>query len=76
MPETQGYCQEKAQAWFARRGVLPMPRTVDAALSVTHKLIWPAKIRVKAGKYKEIVQFGDWRKPEVVEEELKDNLPF
>ena len=53
---------EKCQAWFARRGVTPMPRTVEAAIDAAKKAMWPAKISVRReGKYDTIVSYGEWR---------------
>lgn len=61
MPENIGYPQQKAQAWFARRGISPMPRTVTEALQEAPFLPIPTKITVKeGGKYPEIVSCSGW----------------
>ena len=61
-PLHSGYPMQKCQAWFARRGVTPMPRTVEAAIDAAKKAMWPAKISVRReGKYDTIVSYGEWR---------------
>ena len=58
-----GFAQQNAQAWFARRGVVPMPKTVDDALRITAELPIPVKIHVrKNGKYDQIIRY-EWNTP-------------
>lgn len=74
--EHGGYAQEKAQAWFARRGVSPMPSTVEDALYACGSLAEPHAISIKTGgKFPEIVRH-DFSKLLNKVEEPEDNLPF
>jgi DNA repair protein RadD len=51
-----GFARSKAQAWWARRGLLPVPETIDDALARTDDLIQPGRIALQvSGKYPEIV---------------------
>lgn len=60
--EHPGYPRSKASAWFARRGVVPMPTTVSDALAIADSLPWPRKITVrKPDKYYEIVRYANWQ---------------
>lgn len=55
--EHNGYAQERAAAWFARRGML-MPKTVDEALKISPKLIAPKRIRTKQeGRFRRIIGY-------------------
>lgn len=66
--EHRGFAQTKAQQWFARRGIVPMPTTVAQAIDAAKKAVWPAKITVrKDGKYDTIVNYAGWKKPEIEE---------
>jgi DNA repair protein RadD len=57
-PEHTGFAQEKAARWFARRGMVPMPRTVESALEHKDTLLKPVAIAVKrAGKYPEVISY-------------------
>ena len=71
--EHTGYAKSKASAWFARRGVCPMPKTIDEALNIAYELPQPSHITVKrAGKYDEIIGYK-WEKKQ---EKEVENLPF
>ena len=64
-PEHQGFPRSKSCQWFARRGVMPAPETVEKALIAAELCVWPAKITVgQAGKYDEIIAYSNWQKPE------------
>jgi DNA repair protein RadD len=78
-PEHTGWAAEKAQAWFARRGVSRMPSTVTEALDVSDRLLQPGKISIKSGgKFPEIVRydFSQSVQPKIEEEDDSNNLPF
>lgn len=51
-----GYARTKAEAWWMRRGQVPVPASVEAAAARVDELQAPCDIRVKkAGKYTEVV---------------------
>ena len=53
--EHQGYARLKAEGWWQRRSVAPIPRTVDEALNVVGGLLRPSHIFVRInGKFTEI----------------------
>ena len=54
-----GFAKEKARAWWAaRRGLQPLPLTVDEALERTAELREPGRVAVQMdGKYPRIVSF-------------------
>lgn len=66
----QGFAKQKAQAWFARRGISPMPKTIEEAIEAAKKAVFPGKITTrKNGKYDEIISMGAWKNP-INEEEV------
>jgi len=53
--EHQGYARLKAEGWWERRSVAPIPRTVDEALSATGGLLRPSHIFVRSsGQFTEV----------------------
>lgn len=53
--EHQGYARLKAEGWWERRSVAPIPRTVDEALSAVGGLLRPSHIFVRSnGQFTEI----------------------
>jgi DNA repair protein RadD len=76
--EHEGFARQKAAMWFARRGILVPPKTVDEAIDAAQRALWPAKITVrKDGKYDTILSYSDWKEPEPVEEkETSSEVPF
>ena len=76
--EHGGFAQSKAQSWFARRGVFPMPRTAEDAVDAAMGCPVPGRISVKDGKFPEIIRYDFSVKPErdnAVEPE-DDECPF
>lgn len=54
--ERSGYARMKAESWWRRRCVLPVPGTVAEALDVTYALMEPASVTVSdAGQYPELL---------------------
>lgn len=61
-PQHKGYARSMFEKWWIKRGNLPIPATVEEALTRKAELRKPVAIQVrKAGKYPEIVSydFGD-----------------
>jgi len=57
-PEHHGFAASKAQAWFARRGLLPAPVSVDDALTRRDAILKPQKITVRHSKYPEVISYA------------------
>lgn len=56
--EHDGYARGKAEHWWAKRGLAPVPTSVDAALYRTDELIDPLVIHTrKNGQFTEIVRY-------------------
>lgn len=80
-PLHQGFPRQKAQEWFARRGIVPMPKTIEECIRAANSAVYPGTIMVrKNGKYNEVISVSNWKRPAIQERENEEiemgQLPF